>query len=233
MTDKELNSIVSALTSVDPQAEVDKACKKILCDRLQWDKQPDRTLRFLLEDIVNSMVFPICPEVGEILVPDFRKAAAFGTLAAMGLCATMSREPLVRFLGGVAAAVGGFKLCTSLRKTEKTVTLPSPEEISARVDAIYAALTRFYDYRQLDGRNIRILIWLQHLYTEDKNGELRASITRLLDLYGYKFVNMTSENSSDFDVNTGNVSSPVTTEPAIYNDKGVAVCKGTAVIPKV
>ena len=232
MTEKELNTLESALASTDPQAEINKACKKILCDRLQWDKQPDRTLRYLLEDVVNSMDFPIYPDEREILVPNVRKALAFGSLTVAGLCFTMSCKPLVRLLGGVAATVGGFKLSKSLNNVEKPVTFPSSEEIGGRVDAVYAALSRFYVYRQLDGHLIRILVWLQHLYSEDKSGELRASITRLLDLYGYKFVNMTPENSSDFEINKGNVSTAVTTEPAIYNDKGFAVCRGTAVIPK-
>lgn len=233
MTEKELNSLELALASTDSQTNVDKACKKILCDRLQWDKQPDRTLRFLLEDVVNSMVFTINPKEEEIPAPNIRESVAYGSLALAGLCGTTARKPYVRLLGGMAAVVGGFKLCKSLGKTEKTIVLPSAEEIGDRIEAVYAALTRFYDYRQLDGRLIRILTWLQHLYSEDRSGELRASITRLLNLYGYSFVDMTADNSADFEVNMGNVATAVTTEPAIYNDKGIAVCRGTAVIPKV
>lgn len=233
MTEKELNYIESSLVSANPQDNVDKVCKKILCDRLQWDKQPDRTLRFLLEDVVNSMDFPITPEEKEMIVPNIRNSVAFGLLTVAGFCSIITRKPVVRLLGGIAAAVGAFKLCESLRNPEKTVTYPSAEEIGVRVDNVYSALTKFYDYRQLDGHFKRILVWLQHLYSEDKYGELRASITRLLDNYGYKFVNMTTENSADFEVNTGNVTTTVTTEPAIYNDKGFAVCRGIAVIPKV
>lgn len=233
MTEKELNSIASALASNDPQVNVNSACKKIICDRLQWDKQPDRTLRFLLEDVVNSMDFFATPQVEEIVVPNIWNSVAFGSLTFAGMCSTVARKPLVRLIGGIAAAVGAFKLCKNLRNTKKTVIYPTPEEIGVQIDTVYATLTKFYDYHQLDGRLNRILVWLQHLYSEDKSGELRASITKLLNLYGYKFVNMTTENSADFDINTGNVTSPITTEPAIYNDKGFAVCRGTAVIPKL
>lgn len=233
MTENELNSIALALASNDPQVNVNSACKKIICDRLQWDKQPDRTLRFLLEDVVNSMDFSATPQVEEIIVPNIWNSVAFGSLTFAGMCSTVARKPLVRLIGGIAAAVGAFKLCENLRNTKKTVIYPTPEEIGVQIDTVYATLTKFYDYHQLDGRLNRILVWLQHLYSEDKSGELRASITKLLNLYGYKFVNMTTENSADFDINTGNVTSPITTEPAIYNDKGFAVCRGTAVIPKV
>lgn len=246
MTETEIKIISGALESANPQYEVNKACREILSLRLQWDKQPDRRLRFLLEDIVMKMEFPLQyavdrKEVGLyrdlIDLSDRRELLGYAGAAVTGLLAVTARNSFVRFLGGSLAALGGYGVCKTLANAamEKTrlVVISTPEEIGEEVDKAYEALTALYDYRQLEGRNIRILTWFQKLYSNEVSDEMKVDISRLLDQFGYKFVEFSPERSADFEASSGNVEKPLTTQPAIINEAGSAVCKGMVVLPKL
>lgn len=249
MNDTEKNQICQALATADP-ANINATCRDILCKRLQWDKQPDRKLRFLLEDIVKTINFPLSYAVSETVVanphsPDqqsgIRKTAIFAVLALIGIGICLADITFLSVLGVLMATVAGYGIGHStapkhiepVMKQSVVRIATTAESLGREVDSVYDSLICFYKYRQLDGRNIRILAWLQHFYADGATKEEKDSIERLLSLYGYTFRNFAEDNCADFDVYTGNVSFPTTTEPSIYNEDGVAVCKGTAVIPPV
>lgn len=244
MNEKEIAIISRAMASADPQEEVNKSCREILALRLQWDQQPDRKLRFLLENIVKELNFPLRysivgnmpgPDRDLIRTADSKELLGYGAAVITGLCAATSKNAFLSLLGGTLSAVGGYGLCRTLssaaidRLELKVIT--TPREIVESMDQAYQALTSLYSYRQLEGRNIKILNWFQHLYAEDSSEKMHADLSRLLGQYGYSFVDFTPERSADFEISNGNVEKPLTTEPAICNEKGTVVCKGTAVIP--
>lgn len=249
MNDIEKNLICKALATDDP-ARINAVCRDILTKRLQWDKQPDRKLRFLLEDVVKVISFPLSYSVSETVVEmpnrpneiySTVKVTIYAVIALIGIGICFTEIQFISILGAIVSSMGGYGIgrCMAskpsapvMKKSEVRVTTTS-KTLEQEVDSIYGALTRFYKYRQLDGRNIRILTWMQHFYADGASQKEKDGIERLLALYGYTFRNFAEDNSADFEAFTGNVSAPTTTEPAIYNEDNVAVCKGTVVIPSV
>lgn len=249
MNDNEHKLICDALAAADI-TKINAVCRDILLNRLQWDKQPDRKLRFLLEDVVKVISFPLSYNINETLVDSPKqphesafkgKFALYAVLIIIGLGIYFADITCLNILGIILAIVGGYgigcgitpKPTPSVMKKSVLHVTTTAKSLEREVDNIYNVLTSFYKYRQLDGRNSRILAWLQHFYADGATQQEKESIERLLALYGYTFCNFTEDNGADFEVNTGNVSAPTTTEPAIYNEDGVAICKGTAVIPTI
>lgn len=249
MNDNENKLICDALATADI-TKINAVCRDILLNRLQWDKQPDRKLRFLLEDVVKTISFPLSYEVNETLVdrPKQPHESSFKgkfvlhvVLIILGLGICFANITGLNILGIILAIIGSYGLgcgitpkpIPSVMKKSVIHVTTTAESLGQEVDKIYDILTRFYKYRQLDGRNSRILAWFQHFYADGATQHEKESIERLLALYGYTFCNFTEDNGADFEVNTGNVPTPTTTEPAIYNEDGVAVCKGTVVIPSL
>lgn len=226
---------------------VNKACRNILRTRLQWDDQPDRKLRFLLEDIAAKISFPLSfsivtpPVREEPSNPNMMNVALWAVLALAGLCVCIWGSLGLGIAGFCLGALGGFGMGKTLNGAKRMPSVePSlrvtttAEELEKEVEEIYAALTGLYHYRQLEGRLISILNWFQHSYSdENTTEETRKGIRKLLAQFGYEFVDFTPERSPDFELNMGNVNQPLTTEPAIINGEGTAVCKGTAVLPKM
>lgn len=249
MNDKERDLIRGALATANAY-KINAVCRDILSKRLQWDNQPDRKLRFLLEDVVKVISFPLSYEVREMPSENSNRQdgnsfkgiiAIYTFLIIIGIGVCFADITCLSILGVILAIFGGYgigrgytpkPIAPDIKKSALRVTTTA-ESLEREIDNIYASLIRFYKYRQLDGRNNRILAWLQHFYADGATLPEKESIERLLALYGYSFRNFTEDNGVDFEVNTGNVSVPTTTEAAIYNEDGVAVCRGTAVIPSV
>lgn len=249
MNDNEKSLIRDALATADPN-KINKVCRDILSKRLQWDNQPDRKLRFLLDDVVKAISFPLSYDIGETICEKPQntsessstgKVAIYGVIALIGIGISFISSTFINIIGAFLVIIGSFgigratasKPVDSVMKKSIIRINTSTESLEREVDDIYAALTRFYKYRQLEGRNIRILTWLQHFYADGATQQEKESIERLLALYGYAFRDFAKDNCADFEVYNGKVSASSTTEPAVYNEEGVAVCKGTAVIPSV
>jgi hypothetical protein len=243
MTEKEYSIIQSALNSSCSADQFSLVCRQVILQRLKWDNQPDRNLRFLLEDVVNTLCFPLScqPDDDKQHIKyakevNYEKAIIGGSLIGIGLLSSIfSKRLLFRFLGGISSVLGGYELKNSISKVsinKSAYCKISKEEVGAQIDSVYESLSKFYQYRQLEGRNIKILRWFQNMYADDKIGDLRGSISKLLGQFGYRFVEYAPEISADFELSSGNVENPITTEPAIFNENGV-VCKGTVVLPNL
>ena len=245
MNEKEYQLISNALKSPDAASAVKKTCRKILIDRLQWESQPDRELRFLLSDIANHLQFGIetklesISESGLVKQPyNPTQAVLVVLLFIVGLFLVALESTFVSVLGGLMAGVGGFLLGQQLSKKKSTkvisrlVVTTTAQELGEEIDAIYTAFSAFYNYRQLEGRQKDVLLWFQQLYRKSDNDELRESISDLLGQYGYSFETFSDERATDFELHGGRVENTKTTIPAIINDKGTLICKGVAVIPQ-
>jgi hypothetical protein len=245
MTETEYSQIEQALDNVSSEGNLDDVCQKILLNRLRWADQPDRKLRHLLEDVVKTMKFPLKTEAK--MVDDSLSVSANNETIKIvscviafiiGICMVTLAPVFVRIAGGILSAIGGYSLnnvllhrkLTTAAEIKVTTTV---KDICNEIDSIYEVLSKFYQYRQLEGRQIKILMWFQHHYSECKDRNIQDSISKLLVQFGYRFVEYVPEISADFEINSGNVKEPVTTEPAIYNEQDSVVCKGTAVIPNL
>lgn len=244
MTKEEYNLIQTSLESDVTVDVLSKVCQDILLNRIKWDNQPDRELRFLLEKIVRLIKFPIEVE----LVTErqtctdqtarVRNLALSGGITGLGILASFSRNNGISVLGGLMAGVGGYLLGQQLSKKDsakvisRLVVTTTAQELGEQIDAIYTAFSAFYNYRQLEGRQKDVLLWFQQLYRKSDNTELRESISDLLGQYGYAFETFSEERSTDFELHGGSVENTKTTIPAIINEKGTLICKGVAVIPQ-
>lgn len=244
MTKEEYNLIKTSLESEVSIDVLSKVCQDILLNRIKWDEQPDRELRFLLEKIVGLIKFPIevdlvtekvAPTEGPIKLRDL---AITGGITGIGILASFSKNKGISFIGGLMTGLGGYLLGQQLSKKDSDKTISrlvvttTAQELGEQIDAIYTAFSAFYNYRQLEGRQKDILLWFQQLYRKSDNEELRESISELLDQYGYSFETFSEERSTDFELHGGRVEDTKTTIPAIINDKGTLICKGVAVIPQ-
>lgn len=246
MNEKEHQLIISALKSSNPTNSVRRAGIKILTDRLQWDSQPDRQLRFLLENVVKNTQFEVEYKLLHAeLSPDsngkgfsLTNIIMFVVLVGLGLYFVSSESDILSLIGGLMCGIGGYGISRAYNKKKvdgtaspRLVVTTTASQIGEQIDAIYTSFTAFYKYRQLEGRQKDVLLWFQQLYRKTDSEDLRESISELLAQYGYSFEMFSEARSVDFELHGGNVEVPKTTVPAIINDEGLLICKGVAVIP--
>ena len=243
MTNEEYNLIQLSLESDVTIDALTKVCQGILLNRLKWENQPDRELRFMLEKIVRQLKFPIDVDLvseshtSEVEPMNFRNLAIAGGVTGLGFLATLSEKKSISFVGGIMCGIGGYFISHLLDKKEPSKTVSrlvvttTAQEIGEQIDAIYASFSTFYKYRQLEGRQKDVLLWFQQLYRKTDNEGLRESISELLSQYGYTFEMFSDDRATDFELHEGNVEVPKTTIPAIINEEGTLICKGVAVIP--
>lgn len=244
MNEKEYQLISNALKSSDPASAVTKTCRKILIDRLQWESQPDRELRFLLSDIADKLQFCITTKIESTEEQTISKIqnksiqfVLFAVFFIIGLFFVSKESPFISVIGGIMCSIGGYFISHLLGKKEysktvsRLVVTTTAQEIGEQINAIYASFSAFYKYRQLEGRQKDVLLWFQQLYRKTDNEELRESISELLSQYGYTFEMFSDDRATDFELHGGNVEIPKTTIPAIINEDRTLICKGVAVIP--
>lgn len=243
MTEKETDLLRQALKSDQPKERVDEQCRRILCERLQWDDQPDRELSCLLQNIAKSLHFPlnykIVSETDAVPAqPANGKLWMFAAIVLVGIIANLSDSMVMRIVGLIAILAGGYALAAKTlphRPASSTSTRliieTTPDSLGEQIDSVYATLTAFYRYHQLDNRHIQLMRWLQDYYAECSSVKDKDRLARLMRSYGYEFVEFSHECINYFDVFESKVEAPTTTVPAIINKYKVCVCKGSAVMP--
>lgn len=243
MTEKETDLLRQALESDRPKESVNEQCRQILCERLQWDDQPDRELSYLLQNIVKSLYFPLSyklvSEDDTMHRPTSKdKRWLLAAIILVGVIANLSDSMVMRILGLLVALVGGYALGAKILRPmpasparTRLIIETTADMLAEQIDSVYATLTAFYRYHQLDNRHIQLMRWLQDYYAECSSVKDKERLARLLGSYGYEFVEFSHESINYFDVFESKVEAPTTTVPAIINKYKVCVCKGSAVMP--
>lgn len=202
----------------------------------------DYPLRLLLKDLIKSIQLPlhyqaIDTETVEQEPTHGKSKIAYYFLAIVALLLI----PLGSFwalLAGILTLFAGYLIGKTaapqpnIHKDTKWVVSTTVEEISSQLDSAYDHISQFYTYRQLEGKYIDILKWLQRQYSESEDDDFKKSIAKLANRYGYTFYEFSENDFECFESSTAHVDAPTTTLFAIINTKSnKLICKGHVVLP--
>lgn len=248
MTQEEKTLIEAALAAQNPQAALSCTCRDILLERIRDKNYADRTMRYMVEDVIKTshFGFPIearveHPHCGKVRISPARLLAAL-LVCLLGIVGIMAVDgAALRALCTAAATLGAFALAYTLYAETNTKAAPSPrvrvrctasvEEIGDVLDKYTAALAAIFDYKQLETTHLDFLVWLQKQYCDIDDEVFRSSLVRLLRRFGYTLEAYADDKADCFDVSESNVTEPVTSVPAVFSGKGKVLLRGHYVLP--
>lgn len=241
MTNQEIEKLSCALSTNATQEDVNKVCQSILSDRLIYDDM-DYPLRLLLKDLIKSIQLPLHYQAVETETVEQKPTHSKSKIAYYFLAiVALLLIPLGSFwalLAGILALFAGYLIgktaapLPNTHKDTKWVVSTTVEELSSQLDSAYNHISQFYSYRQLEGKYIDVLKWLQRQYSESEDENFKKSITKLANRYGYTFYKFSEKDFECFESSTAHVDVPTTTLYAIINTKSnKLICKGHVVLP--
>lgn len=245
MTTQEISKLETVIMPNSTHEAVIKVCQSILNNRLQHVENIDYSLRLLLKGVINGMDFPLRYKTIKVDVGEKQNVSSAQNKRKIAYACLIIIALLLLPLGSWKAIVAGVvilitsylmeQLSTRSHKTHKEsklVLATTIEELSNNIDAAYTQISKFYDYRQIEGKYIDFLIWLQRQYSESEDENFKKSITKLANRFDYSFCEYSDELCECFETSTAHVDSPVTTLYAVMNSKSnKVICKGFVVFP--
>lgn len=243
MTTQEVDKLSSVLSANATQEEVNKVCQSILSNRLLYADM-DYPLRLLLKDLIKCINMPLSYQNVEVEATEPKVSSSQGKNKIAYYCLAIIALLLIplgsfwALLAGVLALIAGFcigkttKHLSNPHKEVKQVLSTTVEELSSQVDAVYNQISQFFNYQQIEGKYLDILIWLQRQYSESEDDKFKKSIAKLANRHGYTFNEFSEEHFECFESSTANVDFPTTTLYAVINTKSnKLICKGHVVLP--
>lgn len=243
---KEESLLRAALESNRSQDDVTQLCRMILKERISDIGFYDSILQEKLMEIMSVICFPLKFAMkeqhfsGEFNKKRHNSSALimWVVLGFLGLALSVFSIGFVSLLGGILLCTTGFGLKSALSpKQEQPVTslvcASTVPELMAEIDVLYKKVLALLNHNQLEGRNKRVLLWLQRLYSDPDDDKFKREILKLVTALGYEFVEYDKAYSENFEVSDANVSEVMTTEYALRNKAtGVFVLPGVVVFPK-
>ena len=249
--EKENELVMQALKSADVQRTVNQTCRRILVERLRDTQMNDRQLRIVLEDVVNSMEFPVDMDAevsgSTVAINQPRKETpntiAYIVVMMVGAVLALLSFFVVRLIG-VALMLASATLL-NVKSKQSEVKNPQPivgrkanlkvksttSEMMSKIDSCYNSMKPMFGFNQLDGRYQHVLEWLQDHHSH-LAPEKRTDVEGLLEDLGYEFVAFDDSLGDFFEFRKANVPQRVTSKYAVRNTvTSKFMLKGTVVFP--
>lgn len=253
--------IESALHSSQPDIEVVKACRQILLQRIDNVECNDRSVLVSIKDLMEKMEFSVNIKLVQTKDEEplhrsisQRNNISLVRLFGWGICMfffpilailfylfRFPVMPLLFFLGSNSVSMlEVFNIGKSKEKhAEKTcwnkatlVVASTPEDILRKVNVIFMKLLPLLSMNQLEGKYIAVMEWLQKECYESSDLNYIQSISKLLKIIGFSFVEYDDSIAHFFEQRKANVSKVETTMCAIMNNKTKqCVLRGVVVFP--
>ena len=241
--DKEFSHLQEAMKSDNSIQTIEKLCKQIVKERVDMYSSYDPILQEAVDDLLSELSIPIKKSTAfKKSKNEKQRNIPLATLSLLtggfGLCLLGAKSTFIRFIGGAFCLTTGFGLKSALSpKQEQPVTslvcASTVPELMAEIDVLYKKVLALLNHNQLEGRNKRVLLWLQRLYSDPDDDKFKREILKLVTALGYEFVEYDKAYSENFEVSDANVSEVMTTEYALRNKAtGVFVLPGVVVFPK-
>lgn len=249
--EKENELVMQALKSPDVHRTVNQTCRHILVERLRDTQMNDRQLRIALENVVNSMEFPVDLDVeisGNIVAINQPRKETPNTIAyvvvmIVGAVLALLSFLVLRWIGVILMLGSGVLFYVKSRKTESGNPQPivnrkanlkvksTTSDIMDKIDSCFNSMKPMFGFNQLDGRYQHVLEWLQDFHSR-LAPEKRADVEVLLEDLGYELVAFDNSLGDFFEFHKANVSQRVTSKFAVRNMvTGKFILKGTVVFP--